>query len=809
VSVAAPPTRRRPAAVHWLRSRIPLVAALVLSGAIVLSAFSSVRRWEREHVRQTFERAAQGLLDDALEAVGDDTASLLAIRAFARASHEVEPDEFREFTQPWLARAAGARRLGIALLRGEELRVVRVEPAASEGAGPGAPTGQLARTLRGASTGGPIVVAGPEALGFAGGDPNAVLCVLAIDPPARAGDRGARRFAFSVLDLAGLLRQTERGAALGPALRLRVLDARAPDASGPDRLSLRASFAIGERQWSVVADSERGAWGHDLRWLPWAVLAVGLLLMALLTGYLRIIVRRYHAVEQIAGERKDWITGIMDNVGEGILTIDAEGNVGSFNRAAERLFGWSAAEALGQPLAHFFEPGEAASGAAAGAHAAADWQRIVGRGARERTARRRDGSTFPADVAVSQMFLGERRLLIGSVRDVSDRKESERQLAHARKVEAVGQLTGGVAHDFNNVLTVLLGNLQLLERLSSADPRSIGPIQTAIRAAERGAELTHRLLAFSRQQPLRREAVDVNAQVLGAVRLVRRTLPGTIAIETVPAPALWRAVADAGQLENVLINLAVNARDAMPNGGRLIFETQNVQLDRANSDHRLEVEPGAYVMIAVSDTGMGMPEVVRERAFDPFFTTKEPGKGTGLGLSMVYGFVKQLGGHIQIYSEEGIGTTIRVYLPRADASAAPAQSPPPPQSTAGRGEVVLVVEDSAEVRELVAGMLGDLGYQVRPAAGAAQALELVELGAEPDLVLTDVVMPGGITGVDLVRQLRERSLDVPVVYCSGYSEHAVFREGQLGPRERFVQKPFGHGVLARVVRELLDSEAKP
>jgi CheY-like chemotaxis protein len=336
-------------------------------------------------------------------------------------------------------------------------------------------------------------------------------------------------------------------------------------------------------------------------------------------------------------------------------------------------------------------------------------------------------------------------------------------------------------------------------KVGEDDPK----IQAVIRAATRGAELTQRLLAFSRKQALQPQVVDVNALAGGMIDLLGRTLGETIEIKTSSAPGLWRAIVDPGQLENALLNLAINARDAMPAGGTLVIETGNASLDDAYAERRPEVAPGDYVVLAVTDSGSGMASGVLEHAFEPFFTTKEVGRGTGLGLSMVYGFAKQSGGHAAIYSEQGHGTTIRLYLPRTEA---PADAPGPAEQEApqGRGETVLLVEDSADVRRLAERLLEDLGYRVFTAEDARTALGILERVPRPDVLLSDVVLPGGLSGPDLAKEARERYPGLQVLFMSGYAEHAARINGPVEQGAELLNKPFRKRDLALRLRAVLD-----
>jgi len=392
--------------------------------------------------------------------------------------------------------------------------------------------------------------------------------------------------------------------------------------------------------------------------------------------------------------------------------------------------------------------------------------------------------------------------------DISDKLAAEEQLRHAQKMEVIGQLTGGVAHDFNNLLAVIQGNLELLGTHLEANDARREFAEAALRATSRGAELIQRLLAFSRRQPLKPETTDFNTLVKGVMQLLTRTLGETVEMETVLAAGLWKAMVDRSQLEAALLNLAINARDAMPEGGKLTIETANATLDEDYAAHHEEVVPGRYVMLAVTDTGMGMPLEVVNQAFEPFFTTKEVGKGSGLGLSMVYGFAKQSGGHAKIYSEVGKGTTVRVYLPKAQADATRAE--PEEVARAGpeaRGEVILVVEDDPDLRALAVKLLTTSGYAARAAGDGPSALSLLEATPRIDLLLVDVVLPGGMNGVELAKEARTRNPDLKVVYMSGYTENAILHQGVVAEGVALIGKPFRRAELARKVRRALDEGA--
>jgi len=386
------------------------------------------------------------------------------------------------------------------------------------------------------------------------------------------------------------------------------------------------------------------------------------------------------------------------------------------------------------------------------------------------------------------------------------RRDAEDQLRHAQRLKSIGQLAGGLAHDFNNLLTVVIGSLQIIERRVGDDSRLERPVQAALRASKRGAELVQRLLAFSRKQTLRAAPLDVNLLIQGTLELMRHTLGSTIRIVSSLSVDTAPAYADAGQLESSLVNVAVNARDAMPNGGTLTVATCNVELAPSDAARRDGAPAGSYVMIAVTDTGAGMTREVAAQAFDPFFTTKAPGEGTGLGLSMVHGFVEQSCGHVEIESAPGRGTTIRLYLPRADAAAAEIRSVEAPASGPARGETILLVEDEDDVRDVAKTFLEELGYTVATAASPAAALALLEGYAEIDLVLTDVTMPGRMDGWALGRAVRERHPDLPVVYCSGNPSAGASYAQRNEPDAVLVAKPFTLDALRHALRRVLDGK---
>ncbi|MBV9842551.1 MAG: CHASE3 domain-containing protein [Sphingomonadaceae bacterium] len=389
--------------------------------------------------------------------------------------------------------------------------------------------------------------------------------------------------------------------------------------------------------------------------------------------------------------------------------------------------------------------------------------------------------------------------------EIEGREAAEAALRQIQKMESIGQLTGGIAHDFNNMLAIVIGSLDMAARRSGDPVRVARAIANAREGAERAAALTGRLLAFSRQSPLAPVALDANRLVAGMSELLHRTLGETIQIETVLAAGLWPSFADPHQLENALLNLAVNARDAMAEGGKLTIETANVHFDDAYAAARHEVAPGQYVMLCVTDTGSGMPADVIEKAFEPFFTTKQVGKGTGLGLSQVFGFAKQSGGHVAIYSELGQGTTVKLYLPRHfGAVQQPGVAAPSEALPLGRAEeIILVVEDEQRVRHFSVDALRDLGYTVLSAHGGVEALAMLAEQPSIALLFTDVVMPE-MNGRKLADAARAQRPNLPVLYTTGYTRNAVVHNGMLDAGVALLQKPFTIEQLARKVRDVID-----
>ena len=490
-----------------------------------------------------------------------------------------------------------------------------------------------------------------------------------------------------------------------------------------------------------------------------------------------------------------------------IYMLSPEGLVTTWNAGARNIKGYQAEEVIGTHFRRFYTEEDRRNGLPDRVLATA---REHGRYHGEVLRVRKDGTRFRADVVVDAIRDADGRLLgfAKITRDVTQRvqlEEARKALQHAQRLEAVGKLTGGVAHDFNNILQVIGGSLQLLGTSLMGQPAPQRHLQMALTAVDRGAKLSSQLLAFARRQPLQPYVLNPGRVVRNMEDLVRRAVGEHVEVETVVSASLWNATLDPHQLENVVLNLAINARDAMPGGGKLTVELSNTMLDDTYVSAAHEVPPGQYVLLAMSDTGTGMPADVLERAIEPFFTTKGEGQGTGLGLSMAFGFVKQSGGHFRIYSEVGHGTTIKAYFPRALEAE---QTLPDPVVGEVRGgtETILVVEDDPNVQATVVGMLTELGYQVLRADNAEVALAVLKAGVRCDLLFTDVVMPGKLKTTDMVRQAKALQPALKVLYTSGYTQNAIIHGGRLDPGVELLSKPYRREKLASKVRQLLGAQ---
>jgi len=580
------------------------------------------------------------------------------------------------------------------------------------------------------------------------------------------------------------------------------------------------------RQWSLVAADSRAVattLRHALlslsqrRQLRTTLASANARLMDTrsvpVTEYQRLITSEHH------------LSNFLRYSHEAVVGLDNDRRVLFWSEGAAQLLGIGPIAALGRPVTHL---GEWATGLQAGLAA-------LDSGQTTQTVEELitlDGrlAALEAVLSIARNEVGERLGTSLVLRDVTDRRraqdrlretnlslqqlvsertqelqKSQLALIQAQKLEAIGKLTGGVAHDFNNVLQIVGSNLQLLQAAVQSQPEADRLLRAALSAVDRGAKLSSQLLAFARRQPLDPMPLNISRRVRDMDDLLRRALGEDIEVETILAAGLWTTMADANQLENVILNLAINARDAMPDGGQLTIETANTVLDDSYTGDMPDVAAGQYVMLAISDTGHGMPPEVAARAFEPFFTTKPEGVGTGLGLSMAYGFAKQSGGHIRIYSEVGAGTTIRLYLPRSHA-----KEIDPPKRLAGpvKGgtETILVVEDDLAVQAAVVNTLQSLGYRVLRANDAQAALSILQSGVHVDLLFTDVVMPGALRSPELAQRARQLVPRIAVLFTSGYTQNAIVHGGRLDPGVELLSKPYRQEDLARKVRHLLANQ---
>jgi PAS domain S-box-containing protein len=589
-----------------------------------------------------------------------------------------------------------------------------------------------------------------------------------------------------------------------------------------DRLRDQEAVILAAQQRQLQTDTKRL---QRQTWLTSLALASGVVLS--LSAIAWLFARRGHEVEarrQLEEElralnldleervqertvevkrARDLLDAVVENLPDMVLLKEPSGDGFRYvlvNAAGERLIGRDRSEIIGKTEADLFPPEEAALVRQANAAVVESGE------ARTFTDRKLTG---PKDVRTVETRMvpisngsGSPTLILAIIRDVTEAKAREDQIRQLQRMDAIGRLTGGVAHDFNNLLAIVHGNSELLRGRLPDGSDEAEMADDVIEAAGRGAELVRRLLAFARMQHLEPEAIDLNARLPNILGLLQRSLGERVNISVKAAKDLWPASVDPTQVDDAIVNLAINARDAMPDGGTLTIESENVTLDDDYAAHHVEVTSGDYVMLAVSDTGTGMSQEVIARAFEPFFTTKVEGQGTGLGLSQVFGWVKQSGGHIKIYSELGHGTTIKLYLPRAEASESD-KGPRVEVATPRGDETIMVVEDNPNVRKTVIRQLHDLGYRTIEAESGAAALDLVMEGASFDLLLTDVIMPGGMTGYQLADVLRKTRPQLKVLFTSGYTELASSGE-TTALKDPLLSKPYRKQDLGRAVRAVLD-----
>lgn len=532
----------------------------------------------------------------------------------------------------------------------------------------------------------------------------------------------------------------------------------------------------------------------------------------------RHMTRELHTSHRHIALDKERIERILESSHDAFIALDDQGLVTDWNLEAERLFGWPARKALGRKLEHLIIPEALHAGSGVGFDAfAQDGQGRRSNRRVEAQAQHQDGTLIPIELAVASLETEKGLGAHAFIRDLREQKEQEQReaqhqksleetriaLQHAQRMEAVGKLTGGVAHDFNNVLQIITGNIQLLQVEDASPEQQAERLDNALSAVERGSRLSNQLLAFARRQPLQPLVINLRHLMTKMDDLLRHALGESIDVETVIGGGLWNTLVDPHQLENVILNLAINACDAMQGQGKLTIELANALLDDEYVLSQPDVPAGQYVVLALSDTGSGMSARVLERVFEPFFSTKPEGEGTGLGLSMAYGFVKQSEGHIRIYSEPGHGTTVRIYLPRSTDKEMEIPSISY-ENAVGGTETILIVEDDLAVQITVGALLRKLGYRVLQASDAASALDIVQRGEAIDLLFTDVVMPGPIRSPELARQAKALLPELAVLFTSGYTQNAIVHGGRLDPGVELLSKPYRREQLARKVRQLLE-----
>jgi PAS domain S-box-containing protein len=588
-------------------------------------------------------------------------------------------------------------------------------------------------------------------------------------------------------------------------------------ANSPAPLKERTPLAVRISLLLMLVSAVALAWlaGFEADWKRSGVgpFAVGLAVAvaALGGGLLMSSLRTMQASAEARRRSEEQFHLLVAGMGDyAIYMLDPQGRITTWNLGAERIKGYRPDEIVGENFSKFFTPEDRAAGMPARAleTAARD-----GRYEAESIRVRKDGTRFWANVVLNPLFdaAGNLRGFAKVTRDITERQrrkeqleQAQAQLMQSQKMEGIGQLTGGIAHDFNNLLTVIQGAIDMLERRLRAGDQNVARfIEAARRGAERAASLTQGLLAFARRQPLEPKPIDPNKLVASMAELLRRTLGDGVSIDSILGGGLWWVSVDRNQLENALLNVAINARDAMPEGGKLTIETANSYLDERYSAGHEDVMPGQYVMISLSDTGHGIPADALRHVFEPFYTTKQ--EGTGLGLSQVYGFVRQSSGHVKIYSEVGHGTTVKIYLPKLEGVVAhQIETAPRTPRGSSAGETILVVEDDEDLRGFTMEMLTELGYRVLGAPDARSALQGLEQEPAIDLLFTDVGLPNGVNGRQLADEARRMRPSIRVLFTTGYARNAIVHHGRLDPGVELLPKPSTQPDLARRVREVLD-----
>jgi PAS domain S-box-containing protein len=589
-----------------------------------------------------------------------------------------------------------------------------------------------------------------------------------------------------------------------------ITGAMAPGDANPDGLRSVRSFQEFGREWVLVFDYPPEILRDLSSTARWGYLLLGMALTLLIAGDELLQHRRRVDCEVLVASRtrdlrraSEQLDAIIEASPFAIGCVDPQGHVTLWNHTAEQVFGYSAEEAIGR-LYPVIPEGEMETFTHRLASIA---QGEIVRGIEARR-QRKDGKTIDVRFSAAPFrdSTGDLLGIVFAVEDITERNEVQRQLIRAQKMETVGQLTGGLAHDFNNILGAVIGNLDLAEENVAPASPAATYCKAALDAALSAAELVKRLLAFSRRQPLRPEQVDLSGVINNVLPLVKRTLGEHVRVEAKQAFDCWPAVADSVQLESAILNLAINARDAMPDGGVVRIDAANVNVDEAFARASGDLAIGDYATLSVTDTGTGMTPDVLAHVFEPFYTTKPPGEGSGLGLSMVFGTMKQLGGTVKIYSEVGVGTTVRLFLPRALAVGQAAPRPPPVEDEpmAGGKEHILLVEDNAQIREVGADILRKLGYRVTLAESGDDAMQRIDNGTQFDMLFSDIVMAGQLNGIALAVKLRGRDGKIPILLTSGFTSPGVMRENVADLGAELILKPYRRADLARVVRKMLD-----